>query len=330
MNEIQSTVLAFLPSRRKSTTGGWLSFNAVCCHHKGESQDKRGRGGLLLTEQGGFTYSCFNCQFKAGWAPGKLLSKNARDLFRWVGLPEIEIQKLNLLALKLKDDQPVTQKTLNFELEQRDLPNDCLLIDDWIKEGCEDPELLAVVDYIINRGMEWDWYPWHWSASPGYKDRVIIPFYQNGKIVGSTGRKIRDGKPKYLTDSQNGYVFNIDRQLPNKKFALVVEGQFDAIGIDGVGIMTNEPNDIQCARISSLGREVIVVPDRDRAGAKLIQAAINNNWSVSFPPWEDNIKDVADAVKKYGRIYTLYSILHYKESNKIKNQILEKKLEKYE
>lgn len=330
MNEIQSTLLALLPPKRKTTAGGWISFNAVCCHHRGEGQDTRLRGGVLLNSDGGFNYHCFNCQFKAGWNPGKLLSKNTRSLFKWINLPELEIQKLNLLALKLKDDQPASQKSLNFNLEERPLPDDCLLIDDWIKEGCEDPDLLAVIEYIIGRGMEWDWYPWHWSSAPGYRDRVIIPFYQNGKIVGYTGRKIKEGKPKYLTDSQSGYVFNIDRQLSNRKFVIVVEGQFDAIAVDGVGIMTNEPNATQCMRISNLGREVVVVPDRDRAGAKLIQTAIDHNWSVSFPPWENSIKDVADAVQRYGRIYTLYSILHYRESNKIKNQILEKKLENYE
>lgn len=330
MNEIQNAVLTLLPSKRKTTQGGWISFNAVCCHHRGERPDTRLRGGLLLNPNGGFQYHCFNCQFKAGWTPTHLISKNTRSLFKWLGLPEIDIQRLNLLALKLKDDQPSAKKLLSFELEERALPEDCLLIDDWIKEGCEDPELLAVIEYIVGRGMEWSWYPWHWSAAPGYRDRVIIPFYQNGKIVGYTGRKIQEGKPKYLTDSQSGYVFNIDRQRSDRNFVIVVEGQFDAIAVDGVGIMTNEPNESQCARISALGKEIIVVPDRDRAGSKLIHAATENNWAVSLPPWDNNIKDVADAVEKYGRIYTLYSILHYRESNKIKNQILQKKLEHYD
>jgi len=48
---------------------------------------------------------------------------------------------------------------------------------------------------------------------------------------------------------------------------------------------------------------------------------------VSLPPWEDDIKDVADAVKRYGRVYTLTTILHYLETNKIKIQLLQKKLE---
>jgi hypothetical protein len=46
---------------------------------------------------------------------------------------------------------------------------------------------------------------------------------------------------------------------------------------------------------------------------------------VSFPEWGEDIKDVNDAVKKYGRIYTLWSIINSKESNSLKIQLRMKK-----
>jgi hypothetical protein len=188
-------------------------------------------------------------------------------------------------------------------------------------------DLGKIIEYILGRGMDLDWYKWMWSPMPGYADRVIIPFYHEGHIVGYTGRKITEGKPKYLTDAQPGYVFNLDSQKDNRSYVIVVEGQFDAIAIDGVAVMHNEVNEIQAARISSLGKEVIVVPDRDRAGSKLIQSALDYGWSVSLPPWQESIKDAADAVKINGRLYTLFTILHYKESNDLKIQLLRKKIE---
>lgn len=327
MNEIQNGLLTLLPPKRKTTPSGWTSFNAPCCHHRGERSDDRQRGGVLLNSNGGFQYHCFNCNYKAGWQPGKLISKNTKSLFKWLGMPDSDISKLGLYALKIKDDQPAEKKKLSFELEDRSLPEDCKSISEWISEGSEDPDLVAVINYILGRGMEFSWYNWHWSPANGYRDRVILPFYHNGKIVGWTGRKIRDGKPKYLTDAQPGYVFNFSDQDRSRAYVIVVEGQFDAIAIDGVAIMHNEPSETQAARINSLGREVIVVPDRDKPGAKMIEKATEYGWSVSLPPWEDDIKDVADAVKKYGRIYTLYSILQYKESSTIKLQLLQKKLE---
>ena len=327
MNLIQATVQNLIPSKRKNTPSGWISFNAPCCQHNGEKQDTRQRGGLLFNNDG-FQYHCFNCNFKAGWSPGKLLSKNTKNILSWLGCPEIEIQKLGLEALKNKEDMPVFKKPINFDLHEVALPDDCLPIDTWIAEGAQDAELLDVIKYLVDeRKVSWDWYNWYWSAAPGYRDRVIIPFYHEGKIVGYTGRKITQGKPKYLTDAQPGYVFNLDRQTPDRKFVIVVEGQFDAIAVDGCAIMHNDPNEAQITRLNSLNKEVIVVPDRDKPGAQLLKSAIANRWSASIPPWGDDVKDVADAVKKYGRIYTLSTILHYRESNEIKIQLMKKKLE---
>jgi hypothetical protein len=330
VNEIQDALLALLPSKRKTTPSGWTSFDAVCCHHTGNTRDTRKRGGILTNPDGGFQYHCFNCNFKAGWSPGKLLSKNTKSLFNWVGMNDADIGKLNLIALKVKDDQPVTKKPLNFTLTETELPEGTMSVMEWINTGylpdvAED--IGRIVEYIIGRGMDLEWYNWMWSPAPGYVDRVLIPFYHDGKIVGYTGRKITEGKPKYLTDAQPGYVFNLDAQTNDRQYTIVVEGQFDAIAIDGCAIMHNEPNDTQVMRLNALGREIIVVPDRDKAGAKMIKAAVDNGWSVSLPPWEHDIKDVADAVKRYGRLYTLATILHYKVSGEINLHLLKKKLE---
>jgi hypothetical protein len=282
---------------------------------------------FLKTDGEGWTYHCFNCGFKAGWTPGKLLSGNTKSLFRWLGLSDLDVGKLGLVALKHQENMPRAENVLNFVLKEVELPEQSLSIVDWLNTGQDNPDLVAVVEYLLSRGMDWDWYNWYWSAAPGYRDRLLIPFYQDGKIVGYTGRKVTDGKPKYLTESQSGYIFNIDRQDRDRQYVIVVEGQFDAIAIDGVAIMTNEPNDTQVARLNALGKEVICVPDRDRPGAKMLKHAVKNNWSASLPPWGDDVKDVADAVKKYGRLYVLTTILHYRVAGEIKINLLKKKLE---
>jgi hypothetical protein len=323
VNEIQSTLLALLPPNRKQTSGGWESFNAVCCHRRGEKPDSRKRGGIKV-DGDAWTYHCFNCGFKAGWSPGKLLSSNTKNLFKWLGLNDLDVGKLNLVAMKHQENMPNVKKALNFTLHEVSLPEDSKPLTKWIEEGVD---VTHMIEYILNRGMDIDWYDWMWSPAPGYKDRLLIPFYQDGKIVGYTGRKITDGKPKYLTESQSGYVFNLDRQARDRKFVIVLEGQFDAIAIDGVAIMTNEPNDTQVARLQSLGKEIICVPDKDQPGAKMLKHAIKNEWSVSLPPWGDDVKDVADAVNKYGRLYVLATILHYKVAGEIKINLIKKKLE---
>jgi hypothetical protein len=332
MNLIQTAIQAVLPPKKKATPSGWTSFNAPCCVHNGERADTRGRAGIMFKEDG-FQYHCFNCNFKAGWTPGKLLSKNAKGLFTWLGIPDSELQKLAIYTLQVKENQPVSKIEINLTLKEIELPEMTMALEDWAKEDLPADiqlQLIEIYKYLLNRGMDVDWYNWSWSYSLGYRDRLLIPFYQNNKVVGYTGRKITDGKPKYLTHSQPGYVFNIDRQTTDRKYVIVVEGQFDAIAIDGCAISHNEPSDTQIMRLNALGREVIVVPDRDKPGAKMIETAIEQGWTVSMPEWGEDVKDVADAVKKFGRVYTLFTILHYKETNEIKKQLLKKKLEHVE
>ena len=76
-------------------------------------------------------------------------------------------------------------------------------------------------------------------------------------------------------------------------------------------------------KVIDLKKEVIVVPDADSAGMDLVKTAIRRGWSVSFPPWE-GCKDTADAAVKYGRLFTVRSIIDSAETNTTKIQLLAK------
>jgi hypothetical protein len=160
---------------------------------------------------------------------------------------------------------------------------------------------------------------------------VIIPFTWKHQIIGYTARALVDGiKPKYHNSHEGNFVFNVDRQLPNAQFVVVVEGPFDAMSIDGVAVLSNECNETQAEIIESLGRDVIVVPDFDRhinkqgketwPGLILIEKAIEYGWGVAFPVWRDDseCKDVAKAVEKYGKLFALKSIIDSVERNPVK------------
>jgi len=138
--------------------------------------------------------------------------------------------------------------------------------------------------------------------------------------VGYTGRLFdtRNKEMKYWTETQPGYVFNMDAQDWSRKFVIVTEGPFDAITISGVSILGSEINDTQRELINGLNRQVIVVPDQDEAGRKLIDQAMEFGWSVAFPEWGVGVTDVAEAVLKYGRLFTIQSILKTTETSKLK------------
>ena len=90
-------ITSYLPAKRKQSPSGWLSFNAVCCTHNGNSIDRRQRGGIKITEQG-WSYHCFNCSYTASFVLGRTVSFKARRLLTWLGVPENEIEHLNLAS----------------------------------------------------------------------------------------------------------------------------------------------------------------------------------------------------------------------------------------
>jgi DNA primase len=131
-----------------------------------------------------------------------------------------------------------------------------------------------------------------------------------------------------LNDLSLGYVFGTDLQRNRWNYVLVTEGVFDALSINGLAVLHAEINDAQVRLIRSLGREVVVVPDQDSAGMKLVDRAVELGWSVSMPEWGNEVKDVNDAVIKYGRLGALLIIMQARETSKIKIEMRKKQLVK--
>ena len=323
MSLVVDTVTAHLPSKRKHTPSGWISFNAICCHNMGHKADTRHRGGIMINE--GVSYHCFNCGFKSSWQPGRTISTKFRKLLRWLNVSDDLIGKCSLEALRLKENS-------EYQFKQNPLPNfidknlplNSKSIKNWLDEDIPD-ELLNVIQYLCDRGIDPIKNNLYYTNEVGFKNRIIIPFYYKEKLVGWTARAINQAKPKYLSEQQPGYVFNLDNQTDNRKYVIVCEGPFDAISIDGVAILGSEISTQQANLINQLNREVIVLADRDQAGQKIIHQAVNYGWSVSFPEWPDSIKDANDAVIHQGQLSTLYSIITAKTNNSLKIQLNAKK-----
>jgi DNA primase len=190
-------------------------------------------------------------------------------------------------------------------------------------------EIYEAIHYLDQRQARFDRYHFYWTDDNEHNmhKRVIIPFYWKGQLIGYSARSFADNiKPKYYSQYDTNYVYNTDIQTPEKRFVIVCEGPFDAMAIDGVAILGNECSEVQADIIDSLGREVIVVPDNDRAGLSLVSQAIEFGWSVSFPIWFEDCKDISEAVIKYGRLFVLKAIIDGKESNKLKIELKKKKL----
>jgi predicted RNA-binding Zn-ribbon protein involved in translation (DUF1610 family) len=316
-------ILSYLPDKRKQTPSGWISFNCPCC------QEKRSRGGLKVNDQG-WSYHCFNCGYTSSFVLGKTLGFKAKNLLEKLGAPESEINALNLESLRhrsihgILDDRAKIANALSditFE-ESDDFPPASELVTQehpfywkYLRDR-HVPEDFPAMTTIRTDGIHW------------VRPHVTIPFTYDGKIVGWTARFLDDKQPRYINHMQPGYVFGTEFQHSDWQYAIVVEGIFDALCIDGLAVMHNTVNDTQARLIRNLGKEVVVVPDQDKAGLELIDRAVELGWAVSIPDWPEHIKDVNDAVKEYGKLATLLTILQSKETSKIKIELRKKNLVK--
>jgi hypothetical protein len=313
-------VISFLPGKRKQTASGWISFNAPCCIHRGDTQDKRQRGGIKPSPDSSWSYHCFNCGYTASFVLGRNLTFKARKLLEWMNVPTEEIERINLESLKHKsiegllgERQDVMQKLQSIEFEDKDLPAETQELNEFAKE------------YLQKRCVPLD-YPFLYKTMP--RRGVVIPFTHNNQVVGHTTRFLDDRTPRYIQDIQPGYVFGTDLQKSNWQTAIVVEGVFDALSINGLAVLHAEINDAQVRLIRSLGREIVVVPDQDEAGMRLVDRAVELGWAVSMPDWPAGVKDVNDAVIQLGRLGTLLTIMQAKETSKIKIELRKKQLVK--
>lgn len=316
-------ILQYLPPKTRRSQLGWYSFNCPACVHNGETPDRRKRGGILLDENN-WAFSCFNCGFKTKFVSGQPLSLKTRKLLSWIGVDDDTIQRINLESLKHKqiydlaadrtsDQNDIIQRNIFFKkVELPSTARSILSSDTW------------AVEYLNSRGLSYRDYPF--KISPTEKDRnanrIIIPYYYNKDVVGWTSRYLDSKHPKYINEHQQpGYVFGLEMQKPDWDFIIVSEGTFDAISINGVAILHNEISDVQQALLRRQGKEVIVVPDRDSAGVALVDQALAAGFSVSLPDWGCDIKDINDAVKEYGKIGTLLSIVRNRTTSRIKARV---------
>lgn len=324
MSSVPQLVLTYWHSGRQThqTPKGWISGNAPCCVHNGTNADTRGRGGVIAGADGGVSYSCFNCGFKTSWHPGKTLSYRMRCLLKWLNAPDAEISQAALAALRITDTTDVVPQQLKLHaFDTVDLPKDAVPLE----QAASDNRIVPIVEYMSSRQLRLEDYPWHWSSNYKYRSRLLIPYYHNQQVVGWTARSINNSKPRYLVEQPAGYVFNLDQQHWNRKYCVVCEGPIDAIYLQAVALGGSSISPEQATLINQLNKQVIIVPDRDKNGAKLVEQAIQQQWSVSMPEWQPGCNDIGDAVMCYGRLYTLTSIISSTQTSPLKIRLRAKK-----
>jgi len=240
------------------------------------------------------------------------MNKFMRDL----NIPDDVIAQLRLEALRLDNNNTAEVRSIIPKFDVRALPMDSQPITELLDNPPE--KLIPVLEYMVDRKIYPEDFRFYWTPKVGFSNRLIIPFFYKNEIVGWTARTIGDATPKYLSEQQPGYVFNLDNQQDDRAFLIISEGPFDALSIDGCALLGAEIKDSQNWLLKQLGKELVLVPDRDHEGPKTVEQAIELGWSVSMPEWPEGVKDINDAVIQLGKLATLWLIISSKESNALK------------
>jgi hypothetical protein len=338
-NFLLTAILQYLPLKRKISTGKWLSYNCPYCMHNGQSRpDTRGRGGLKDHGGGSFQIHCFNCGFNCGWTPGYKVNDKIKKYMDVLGIPKDDIRKLLFKAWQInqthKDlDRSNTQYVSPMTFNEIQWPEGAKSLQWWMSDPHTPPKFHKAFEYLVSRGSAVATsYEYFWTPKPyvGVKenfndmsDRIIIPFWWNGKLVGFHARTYKNIPARYIGVTPPGYMFGLEHLDSTRDFILVVEGVFDAISLNCLASLGSTLNSDQIRWLSSSGKKIIILADHDKAGQKLIDCAVNANWSVSFPwsEWDPDIKDAAEAVKRYGKIWTLQTIFNTMTNNKLEIEL---------
>lgn len=144
-----------------------------------------------------------------------------------------------------------------------------------LPDGCIDVLGTSIIarqarNYLYNRGLnDNDIRKYHlmFCTQGRFKNRIIIPFIENGEMIWYQGRAIYKWMDRFDNPSgveKSMLVFNIDAI---DKLAVISEGPFDAMTVNGQAIMGSRLSEWQAMKIVAKRPEkIVLVPDEDWNG----------------------------------------------------------------
>jgi hypothetical protein len=251
-----------------------------------------------------------------------------------MGMSNESIKRLNFKVwqihenVKLNTDYKPVEYT-KLEFNKTVLPVNSMSIEHWATQDSHAKDFLSVLEYAASRGDailnsgKLYWTPtktvkrFNKDVDVSLHRRLIIPFYWKGEIVGWTARAIFPTRDRYYSDMPPNYIFNTEVADNDWKYLLVNEGPLDAIANNGVAMLGDKMSPEQIQWLNHTGKTIIVVPDREKQGGNLVDIAVKEGWYVSFPRWDAGVKDSAAAAQKYGKLYTIWSIIDTITNNRL-------------
>lgn len=288
-------------------TGG-SGFHPVHC---AACNDHSPRAGFKFSD-GSVGYNCFNCSRKFIYVEGDLnISRTAVSILNAFGISTnriMEVVNSNFFdsggEISFESIRQAREHTLNLVVEDSSLPK----MSFYLGKN-KHPEIEApLIEYLSARGVETSQIKAMYSLDERHLNRIILPCYQNSKLIHWQSRSIEsNARPRYLTSFKNKQLamWGHHNSFKHSGPLFITEGIFDAYFIDGMALLGSDLTPEKVNILSKIPRKKVVVIDSDANGNKLATAALELGWELAFPP--DGL-DVNKSVMKYGLFYTIHSL----------------------
>ena len=308
------------------TRNGW---HPVYCEVCGDGARTKGpRGGWKFDgENAG--YNCFNCGIHGAFTPEEEypMSKDMKHILLSFGIPKKEYAKI---LFRIREGDPNFKPKEKAEQDNLidNLTSKALEVPDYLHplEGCVDTKTgKKSIELLESNCIDYRDYPFYISTgetkskNPTDKanakitfNRLVIPIYYKNHLLMLQARDLSGrSKNKYINiGSSSTTVFGLDRLNPKHEYIMVTESFWDAYHLQGVSVITNNISSFQIKLLNSINKPKIIVPDRMGDYNTLANRGVAAGWGVSIPKEFRNIKDVTDAIKKYGKLYALHTFMN--------------------
>jgi hypothetical protein len=285
------------------------SWRRIFCEVCGDGKRTKGPRGGWLIDGDIASYHCFNCGIKGSLAPPYTMSNDVVKILEAFHVP---VNKVKLLGMN-KSATPVVKVARAYE----SIPIPDHFIE--LTKATNHPMYNIACNFLINEKMI-NIFKYKFFLSTGESSsvveqakakflysRLIIPAFKSDEMIYYQSRALINNSKKYMSvDKPRGSSMYFMDRLYDKQISriFVVEGFFDAYHVNGVAVMENYLTKEQIELLNKCDKPKIVVPDRNGDSSKLINIALQNDWAISIPNFDDDIKDITECVIRYGRLHT--------------------------
>jgi len=294
-----------------------INFRCNVCGDGKKKSNKRGHLRISRSKkdyQEFWSYKCFNVGCRAeehAWPAENWLKFTSPYLYQNYVEEAFGIKQPNIIQIKKKEKarkeceknrlENIRKKELNIRKEKNAIKYFLPITSKSVKHR----ELLdKALNLCISRKIpENVWTKWYVSTNGLYKNRMIIPFYDNkGKIYYYQARDLVGNKPKYLNRIQNKdqalyNIYNIDKDKP----VVLLEGVIDCLFIPNSIAMLGLSFSPKVSDILN-GLDAHYLLDNDEAGKGKSKGFLSKGKSVFL--WNkykyNDCKDINEIVVKHG------------------------------